>query len=73
MTESERIDALEIATGANTAAIAKLTEQQTKLTESTQGLVDVWHAGKTLQKVAKYLSSLAIVGIAFKWLWERLS
>ena len=53
-----------------------LTAQETntmhiaKLTESTQGLVDVWNAANTLQKFIKWLSGFTgIAGIAAMIAW----
>lgn len=38
------------------------------LTASTQGLVDITNAGKTLGKVIQWLSSFAVLGAFLYWL-----
>jgi len=52
--------------------IERLVEQQTTninaLTLSTQGIVDVWSAGRTLQKAIKWLSGFSVIAVIIaKW------
>lgn len=56
-----------LAIGASTANIDKLTVNLDKLTVSTQGIVDVWSAGRTIQKAVKWLSSFAVIGTLIAW------
>lgn len=59
----ERITAIEKMQLENCLAIKRLTE-------STQGIVDVWSAGRTLQQAAKWLSGFAIIATIVAW-WTK--
>lgn len=72
---NERMSVTEALCKNNTQAIANLAVGQAKLTnsletltESTQGIVDVTNAGKTLGKLIQWLSSFAVLGAFLYWL-----
>lgn len=76
---NERMDSIEkltrqnsLAIGANTANIDRLTVNLDRLTKSTQGIVDVWSAGRTLQKAVKWLSGFAFIGTLIAWFTGKL-
>jgi len=55
------------------------TEAITELTKATAGIVEAYRAGQGVIKVgsalgrfAKWLSGIAIIGVAFKWMWSHL-
>lgn len=56
-----------IANGVTTANLDKLAISVDKLTKSTQGIVDVWSAGRTIQRAAKWLSGFAVLGALITW------
>lgn len=62
-----RIDDIEKMQQANSLAIGILTSNVDKLTVSTQGIVDVWSAGRTLQAAVKWLSGFSFVAAVIAW------
>lgn len=71
---NERMATMEGLCQNNTAAIAKLTASQNRLTanletltKSTQGIVDVWSAGRTLQAAVKWLSGFSFIAAIIAW------
>ena len=62
-----RMDAIEKIQRENSVAIAALTVNIQKLTDSTQGMVDVWSAGRTLQSAIKWLSGFSAIAIIIAW------
>jgi len=71
---NERMDSMEKLCQSNTLAIAGLAVRQDiltgnleTLTAATQGMVNVWSAGRTLQQAAKWLSGFAIIGTMVAW------
>ena len=58
------------ATEANTACVHELTLTVTKLSISTQGIVEAWQAGSTLGKLVKWLSGFG-VAIALNAAWFK--
>jgi len=64
---NDRVSKIEKLQQDNSVAIGQLTANVDRLTSSTQGIVDVWTAGKTLQKAIKWLSGFAIVVTLINW------
>jgi len=71
---NKRVDGVEqlqkdnaVAIGQLTANITILTKDIASLRESTQGIVDVWSAGRTLQKAVKWLSGFSFIAIIIAW------
>ena len=57
-----------------------LNEVLTNLVDSTKGLVEVWEAGSGVIQVgsmvgrfAKWLTTLAVIGVAFSWVFDKFS
>jgi hypothetical protein len=57
----------------------KNTDAITDLTEATAGIIEVYQAsqgaikvGSAFGRFAKWLSGIAIIGVAFKWTWSHL-
>lgn len=46
-------------------------EAISKLTKSTQGLVDTWVTVRSLQKLMSWLSSFAVLGVLIAWLHSK--
>ena len=48
------------------------TKAISKLTEATQGLVDSWRFAKSFTAFARWLSTIAIMLVAFIWLYKNI-
>ncbi len=76
--EEKRWGHLIVSQERNTQSIRDLTASTKELTESTRDIVSAWQAANgtvkimsTLGAFVKWLSGFAVVGIAFKWLFEH--
>lgn len=77
--EEKRWDHLIVAQERNTQCIKELTQSTKELTDSTRDIVSAWNAANgtvktmsALGKFIKWLSGLAVVGVAINWVLEHL-
>tara|TARA_R110000744_G_scaffold194637_3_gene313555 strand:+ start:903 stop:1238 length:336 start_codon:yes stop_codon:yes gene_type:complete len=75
--EDKRWDKFISTQESNTASIKELVASNTMLSESTRDIVAVWQAADGTIKVAsaigkfvKWLSGFAVLGVAFKWVFD---
>jgi hypothetical protein len=78
--ERERWDHLITVQENTTRSVNELAIIVTAQVESTKDMIDAWNAangaikvGKTLSRFIKWASSLAVVGVGFVWLFDKLS
>ena len=69
---NDRIDGVEKLSRDNSIAIGQLTVNVDHLTKSTQGIVDVWSAGRTIQAVVKWLSGFSFIAVIVAWFTGKL-
>ena len=77
--EDARWDHLIAVQESNTSAITNLTAVIAQQSESTHDMVEAWNAahgaikvGSALGRFVKWLSGLAVIGVAVTWLLEHL-
>jgi hypothetical protein len=77
--EERKWDHLIAAQEHNTQCIKELTQSTKELTDSTRDIVSAWNAANgtvktmsALGKFIKWLSGLAMVGVAINWVLEHL-
>ncbi len=77
--EANRWDHLLEITAENNASIQLLAESSKRTADSTRDIVEVWSNAQSVMKVGsalgtfgKWLASLTVLGVAFKWLADHL-